>query len=209
MANESENLIQPFGYTEMYEWAEKPLLKYGRFVTFDSEEPDKIALYHTAGSPLLGVSSITSAAISDDPEEWVGAYGSNEVGDLYMGVERLAVGVKQYDVNKEFSYICTKPWEHYVKIPNPNYREGVPYRKRTNRDEWVRVNLIGKVIVYDNGTCTPGEYCTPYVGPDKALWGTAIKWTASMKKAPKFYVISRYSDAEGKQTILMLNKNMA
>ena len=47
---------------------------------------------------------------------WISVFN----GDNYLKKERLAVGIKQYDQHNEFSYISTRPWEHYVNVINPN-----------------------------------------------------------------------------------------
>ena len=42
-----DKLMNKFGYSEMYEWSELfefNIVPYGRFVTFDSNEPGKIKL---------------------------------------------------------------------------------------------------------------------------------------------------------------------
>jgi len=193
------NYLQ-FGYTEMYEWAEIPLHKFGMFVQFDDIEPAKITRYHTPGAFVAGVSTICSETISDDPDEWRYAYAMNDVGDVYMRKERLAVGIKQYDEHKEISYVLTKPWEHYIKINTEKYNPKRQYNKRSARNEWVKVNLMGKCIVYDDGTCQPGDFCTPYAGPDKGKWGHAVKSTK--KNESRYYVLSRISDT----TIMIVNK---
>lgn len=195
MAN--EDYFQKFGYTEMYEWAETPLNKYGLFVEFDPDEPTKILPYHLGGK-ILGITSITSLTISDDPDEWKCAYLVNDVGDLYLKDELLAVGTKEYDQHLEMSYIHTRPWKHYVKVPYDKYDPSRKYVKRTNRAEWVKVNLIGKCIVVDDGTCTPGGYCRPYVGNDKAYWGHAVE----SRDIDDYYVLQRLTDT----TILIVNK---
>ena len=76
------NLINKFGYSEMYEWSE--LFKYnivpfGRFVTFADNEIGKIKLANE-NDFIIGVTTINSAYTSDDPEEWQGKYLSNEYG---------------------------------------------------------------------------------------------------------------------------------
>ena len=197
-----ENNIQSFGYAEMYEWKEAPehKNKLGRFVTFDKEDSNKIVYAHN-NDFIIGVTTVCATSTSDDPDEWKYAYLCNEYGDLYLQKERLAVGNKQYDQYMEMNYIRTYPWEHYVKIPNKYYDEKKKYVKRSNRPEWVRVTLIGKCIVKDNGKCKPGEFCTVYSGKIKDLYGTAVPATNSTK-TQKFYVIDRLSN----NTILILNK---
>lgn len=197
-----ENNIQGFGYAEMYEWSEVPDHKnrLGKFVTFDKKNPKMITFAHN-DDEILGVSTVCAEVTSDDPDEWKYAYICNEFGDLYLKKERLAVGAKQYDQYMEMNYIKTYPWEHYIKIENKYYDKEKKYAKRSNRAEWVRVNLIGKTIVKDNGKCTPGSYCTVYSGKIKDLFGTAVPFTAKSKNK-KFYVIDRLSE----NTILILNK---
>lgn len=190
---QNEQMIQPFGYTEMYEWAKIPTMrKLGSFVQFSPHYPNKIELYDGTGV-FLGISSICSAHNSDDPEEWHGKYACDSVGDIYMKEETLAVGTKVYDQDKEFSYIETKPWKHYIKINSPMYNDKNQYSKRSSRKEWVRVNILGKTIVNDNGKCKPGDFCTPYTGDDMEFIGTAIP--ATNDSEIKFYVLERISDS--------------
>ena len=68
------------------------------------------------------------------------------------------------------------------------------------RNEWVKVNIGGKVIVKDNGKCKPGEFCQPYTGMKAKLAGTAQPYEEGKYK---FYVINRIS----KNTITILNNN--
>lgn len=190
MAN--NKLIQPVGYTEMYEWVRAPQERFGRFVQFSQRYPEKIELYHNGSAILAGVSSICSVIESDNPSQWKYAYMCTENGDTLMQDETLAVGIKCYDQHNEMSYISTRPWRHYVKVPSKEYDVNRKYVPRTSRNEWVRVTLLGKAIVRDNGECEPGEYCMPYVGDDMQLAGTAVKWDG--KSDCKFYVLERMSD---------------
>lgn len=138
--------INPVGYSEMYEWAEIPAESpYGLFVTFSSENPDKIEPVKSGSNEqILGVTTIQTAHTSDDPNNWKYAYMCNEVGDKFLKNDKIAIGVKEYDQIEEFSYIHTRPYNHYVQIPSQYYDPKQEYVKRSNRKEWVRVNLIGK-----------------------------------------------------------------
>ena len=192
--------IQGFGYAEMYEWKEIPEHKnrLGRFVTFDKEEKSKITYAHN-NDYLIGVTTVCAQDTSDDPDEWKYSYLCNEYGDLYLQKEKLAVGAKQYDQYLEMNYIRTYPWEHFIKIPNKYLDKEKKYVKRSNRPEWVRVTLVGKAIVKDNGKCKPGDFCTVYSGKIKDLYGTAVPATEKTKNS-KYYVIDRLSE----NTILVL-----
>ena len=195
--------IQEFGYTEMYEWANIPENEHrlGRFVTFDKEKPGMIVAAHDDDF-IVGVTTVCAEDTSDDPDEWKFSYLCNEYGDLYLKKERLAVGTKQYDQYNEMNYIRTYPWEHYIKIENKYLDKEKTYIKRSKRIEWIRVNLLGKTIVHDNGKCVPGKFCTVYSGKLKEKYGTAVPYDDKKSKNKKFYVLDRLSE----NTILILNK---
>ena len=199
---ENEDLIQKFGYSEMYEWLNVPRPEYrlGRFVTFSTDVPGKIVPVSKKGQYVIGVTTVNSICDSDDPENWRYKNICNEYGDVYLRKEKLAVGTKVYDQVNEINFIKTYPWEHYVPIENQNFNKDLKYAKRSRRQEWIRVNLMGKAVVFDDGTCKPGEWCTPYVGKIKELQGSAMP--ASESDANRYYVIER----AGEKTILILNK---
>lgn len=197
-----DEFVRQNGYTEMFEWQTIPNLTYGLFVQFSKNEPEKIEPYWQDDGVLVGVSTVSALCVSNDPEYWHDAFMYNEYGDNFLKKERLAVGIKQYDQHNEFSYISTQPWEHYIKVTNPNYDKHRKYVKRSLRKEWVKVNLSGKVIVRDNGKCKVGEFCQPYVGMDARLAGTAVPY---INGKHKFYITERVSES----TVIILNKNMA
>jgi len=197
------DFIQRFGYSEMYEWAKLPLQEHrlGRFVTLSKDSPDKIVPVSKTTDYVLGVTTVNSLIDSDDPSDWKYKNICNEYGDLYLTNEKLAVGTKVYDQVNEMNFIKTYPWEHYVPIENKYFDKSKKYIKRSNREEWIRVNLLGKAIVFDDGTCKAGEWCIPYSGKIKELQGSAIP-APDKTKQQKFYVLGRISD----KTILILNK---
>lgn len=197
-----DDLIQKFGYSEMYEWNEIPLndSKLGRFVTFSKEDSTKITKVNKEDQYVIGVTTVNSVIDSDNPDEWKYKNICNEYGDLYLQKEKLAVGEKVYDQLNEINYIRTRPWEHFITIDNKYYDKNAKYVKRTNRAEWIRVTLLGKTIVYDRGKCTLGEYCTPYTGKIKEDFGMAVP--ANENSTNKYYVIDRLSE----NTILILFK---
>lgn len=190
--------IQKFGYAEMYEWANPTLVpnRLGIFVQFDKDNPEKIVPYDNG--TMVGVTTINSTIISDNPDQWKHANMCNEVGDLYLKKEKLAVGQKVYDEVLEFNYIITRPWEHFITVKNENYNPELKYIPRTSRGEWVKVNMIGKCIVRDNGECKPGEFCMPYDGRLKEKFGTAVPATEDAKN--KYYILQRLTD----KTIMIL-----
>lgn len=187
------DLTNNFGYAEMYEWAEIPNETYGRFVQF--EHNDKIT-YAKDKNNVIGVSTICTTNISDNPNHWKSENIANEYGDVRVHKKIIVEGHKVYDDKDEFNYIKTSTKEKYVPNKSPVYDESMVYVKRTNRKSWVPVTLIGKCIVKDYGGCIPGEYCTVYNGDDVEKFGTAIPSKTGWR------VLSRYS----KDTIMILYK---
>lgn len=193
MTANPNQLIQPFGYTEMYEWVRVPQdWRFGLFVQFNKRYPNMIEPSHDAGGIICGVSSICSVIESDNPPQWKYSYMCNDVGDTYMKEETLAIGVKCYDEQNEMSYMSTRPWKHYVKVPNAQLDSRRQYIPRTARNEWVRVTILGKAIVRDDGVMKPGEWCMPYHGDDMKLAGSAIPWDG--KSEYRFYVLERITE---------------
>lgn len=184
-----DKLMNKFGYSEMYEWSELfkfDIVPYGRFVTFDSNEPGKIKIANNYDN-IIGVTTINSVITSDDPEEWQGKYLCNEFGDIYLQEKEQASAVNAYDDINEMPYVATFKDTVIVPVINKEYDKTLEYKKRSNRQEWIRVNLLGKCIVVDNGECQPGKYCT--VAKDD---GTAIPCNTIEPK--KYYVIDRLTD---------------
>lgn len=154
--------MNKFGYSEMYEWSELfkfDMVPYGRFVAFDEKEPGKIKLANKGDYPI-GVTTINTVITSDDPEEWQGKYLCNEYGDCFLQEKDKAVAVNAYDDINEMPYIATYKDTEVVPVINEQFDKSRIYKKRSDRPEWVRVNLLGKCIVVDDGTCQPGQLCT-------------------------------------------------
>ena len=195
-------MIQKFGYSEMYEWDQVPAneIRVGRFVTFSKDTPSKIVSASKKNDKIIGVTTVNTCIDSDNPEEWKYKNMCNQYGDLYLRKEKLAVGEKVYDQLNEINYIRTRPWEHFITIENKYYNKDLQYIKRSNRQEWIRVNILGKCIVFDDGKCNPGEYCTFYTGKLKENYGIAVPATET--DTQKWYVLERLSDT----TILILFK---
>lgn len=51
-----------------------------------------------------------------------------------------------------------------VWVLNPDYNPDKPYVPRSDRQEWSAVGMMGKLIVIDDGTCKPNDYCVPTTG---------------------------------------------
>lgn len=183
-----DKLMNKFGYSEMYEWSELfefNIVPYGRFVAFDPNEPGKIKLAQNYDN-IIGVTTINSVITSDDPEEWQGKYLCNEFGDCFLQEHDKAVAVNAYDDINEMPYVATYKEKEMIPVINENFDESLSYKKRSDRQEWIRVNLLGKCIVVDDGSCNPGGYCT--VGKD----GIAI--SCKYVEPKEYYVIDRLTE---------------
>ena len=190
------NLQNKFGYSEMYEWSELfkyNIIPFGRFVTFSKNEIGKINLA-TDNDFIIGVTTINSACISDDPDEWQGKYICNQYGDILLEEKDIAHAENEYDNKEEFKYIKTVYNKQIGPVINEDYKENLSYVKRSNRNEWVRVNILGKCIVVDDGTLNAGDWCT--VGKD------GIATQANMNSINKYYVIDRLTE----ETIMIFFK---
>lgn len=169
----------------MYEWSELfkyDIVPFGRFVTFDKNSNGKIKLAND-NDFIIGVTTINSACVSDDPDEWQGKYLCNKYGDVLLQEKDIVHAYNGYDDIGEFKYIGTINNKEVVPIVNEYYRPDMPYKKRSDRNEWIRVNLLGKCIVQDDGSLLAGSWCT--VGKD----GIAV--LAHNQAINKYYVIDR------------------
>ena len=181
-----DNLQNKFGYSEMYEWSELfkyDIIPFGRFVTF--AENGKIRLAND-NDFIVGVTTINSAYVSDDPDEWQGKYLCNQYGDVLLQEKMIIHAENAYDDKEEFKYITTISNKEVVPVINEEYDKDKPYIKRSNRNEWIRVHLLGKCIVVDDGTLLPGSWCT--IGKD----GIAIH--ANSHSINKYYVMDRLTE---------------
>lgn len=184
-----DKLMNKFGYSEMYEWSELfefNIVPYGRFVSFDNNEPGKIKLANNYDN-IIGVTTINSVITSDDPNEWQGKYLCNEYGDCFLQKKDKAVAVNAYDDINEMPYVATYKDSEVVPVVNDTFDKSRIYKKRSERPEWVRVNLLGKCIVVDDGNCKPGGYCTV-----SKEGGIAVPCDNIEPK--KYYVIDRLTD---------------
>ena len=189
---EDNNLINKFGYAEMYEWSRVPdgIPALGRVVQFDPESPGKIRPAVDYAN-IIGVSAINAVAESDNPDHWHAENLCNEYGDAYMKKSELVIGEKKYDNLEEMAYIATRPWSHYVPIKNRAFDKGLKYVPRVNRPEWVRVCIMGKTVVEDDGTCMAGGYGCLYEGRLMERMGTL---TACDDAYCSYYIIERLSE---------------
>lgn len=199
---EDQITINEFGYSEMYEWANVPdHCRFGRFVQFDDNYPNLIKLAENT-KDLVGVTTINAIVTANTYDDyWYKKYRYDEYGDLYALQKTVGVGYKDYDSVNELPYIRTKKEIVYTPILNKEFDETKKYVSRADRLEWIRVNLLGKCIVEDFGTCTNSRYCKLYSGNDKNLYGTVVP-ASDNENCLKWIILNRVSD----KTIMIFYK---
>lgn len=135
-------------YAEYFEWLdENPDNedRRGRFVRLDGE---KILLAESIEDDILGIVSGNPSVVGDSYEDqWQGQY----LTDIYG--EPLTEDYTDEDGTTR------KVW-----VLNPDYDPEKVYVPRSERQEWSAVGMMGKLIVIDDGTCRPNDYCVPTTG---------------------------------------------
>ena len=127
-------------YAEMFEWLDGNPAgedRRGYFVTLEGEY---IRTATDQDEYVLGVISASPSVIGD-------AQGCNWQG-MYL---RDAWGAVIYE------------WADQQQRPmvNPQYNPNLRYLPRTQRPEWANVGMMGKLLILDDGSCQPNEYCRP------------------------------------------------
>lgn len=145
-------------YAEMFESADGTAIEPGYFVTFDDSDGEKIRLFNAAADNyVLGVTSATPAFLSNAGElRWEGKYLTDEWGRIQF------TEIEIPDFIYEPTGMVIIPAHTETKpVFSPEFDPTVPYVPRSQRPEWVRIGLLGKLRVRDDGSCIPGGYCRP------------------------------------------------
>lgn len=150
-------------YAEFFEWADGNPEKEDRVGYFVKLEGDKIVKCGDFDKPL-GIISATPAIIGDGSEmHWKHKYVTDDFGRI-----------KYHDVlipeqkDEEGNIVIEEHMETQPMI-SPEWNADEEYIPRSKRPEWAPVGVLGKLIVYDDGTLSPGDICRPGEG------GIAVK----------------------------------
>lgn len=202
--NNLNNARLNFGFSEMYEWSEIPfegISLYGKIVQFDPDYPEKIRLAKNEQN-IVGITTLNSVIDSDDPDHWMYQNIFNGYGDIFLKNNSYYKCEESYDSELEIKKLNLIKCDELIPYENPEYDKNKEYIKRSNRQEWIRINLLGKCIIEDDGNCIPGNYCTLYKGEDKTRYGTVMP--ANGNERIKLYILCRVST----NSILVLNRNI-
>lgn len=142
-------------YAEMFETSDGGTVEPGYFVTFDGAS-DKIRKANAEDTYILGVVSARPAMIADASDlRWNQLFITDEWGHIqYQEVEEA-------EVRDEYGHIIRSAFVKREPVLNPEWDASQEYVPRMERDEWVAVGIIGKLLVRDDGSCLPGGYCMP------------------------------------------------
>ena len=150
-------------YAEFFEWADgnpDNEDRAGYFVRLKGDKIVKCGDFEKA----LGVVSATPAIVGDSSKlHWKNKFVTDDFGRI---IYHDVLVPEQKD---EEGNIITE--EHTEKQPmiNPEWDKTKNYIPRSERPEWSAVGVLGKLIVYDDGTLSPGDICRPGEG------GIAVK----------------------------------
>ena len=140
-------------YAEFFEWADGNPNAEDRTGYFVKLDGDKIVKCDNFDTPL-GIVSATPAIVGDSGEmHWQGKYITDDFGRVqYHDV----VVPAEYD--EEGNLLIE---EHIESQPvlNPEWNPETKYIPRKDRPEWSTVGVIGKLVVYDDGTLQSGDIC--------------------------------------------------
>ena len=164
-------------YAEFFEWADGNPDGEDRAGYFVKPEGEKIVKCGEFDTPL-GVVSAAPAIIGDSGElHWHGKFVTDDFGRVqYHDVTVPA------EIDEDGNIICE---EHTERQPilNPDWDNTAEYVPRKDRKEWAAVGVLGKLVVYDDGTLQSGDLCRCGDG------GIAVK---SIKNG--YQVLKRISD---------------
>jgi len=186
-------------YAELFEWLDgnsDNVDRVGLFVTLDGE---KIRLTNPDDDFILGVISGNPSVIGDVyDDQWQGMYLYDIYGrplwedvDVPDRYEEREITDENGETVMERILVEKAHTERRQKI-NPDYDNTQEYQKRTERKEWGRVGMMGKLVVNDDGTCTVNGWAKP--GNN----GIAMK----SETPTKYRVMSRIDDTHIRILIL-------
>lgn len=164
-------------YAEFFEWADGNQDYEDRAGYFVKLEGEKIVKCNDFDEPL-GIVSATPAIIGDSGElHWKDKFVTDDFGRIkYHDV------VVPQETDEEGNVLIEEHIETHPVI-NPEWNNDEEYIPRNKRPEWSAVGVLGKLIVYDDGTLKAGDVCR--TGPG----GIAVK---SVKNG--YQVLKRISD---------------
>ena len=152
-------------YSELFEWLDGNPDNEDRAGLFVTLKDDKIKFtedfedWLPDSGFILGVISASPAIIGDTGElRWADKYITDDFGRItYHDV------IIPEEKDEDENIMVTEHME-VQPVLNPNWNPAVEYTPRTKRKEWAAVGVLGKLRVWDDGTCVVGGICRPSAG---------------------------------------------
>lgn len=156
-------------YAEMFEWSDGNTNREdraGRFVTLDGA---KIRLADPDDDYILGVVSGNPSVVGDvHDDQWQGMYLYDIFGrplweDVEVPDETMEAPDPENPEQMISHVVIPAHTEHRQKL-NPDYDSSQTYVPRSERPEWDAVGMLGKLVMVDDGSCTPNGWATVGAG---------------------------------------------
>ncbi len=156
-------------YAEMFEWSDGNSGcedRSGRFVTLDGA---KIRLADPDDDYILGVVSGNPSVVGDvHDDQWQGMYLYDIFGrplweDVEVPDETMEAPDPENPERMISHVVIPAHTEHRQKL-NPDYDSSQTYVPRSERPEWDAVGMLGKLVMVDDGSCTPNGWAAVGAG---------------------------------------------
>lgn len=140
-------------YAEFFEWADGNTDADDRTGLFVKLDGGKIVIAEEFDTPF-GVISATPAVVGDSAElHWQGKYKTDDFGRVLYDTVIVPAEVDGDGNTVEPETVELRP------AINPDFDAAQEYTPRAARPEWAAVGVLGKLVVYDDGTLRPGDLC--------------------------------------------------
>ena len=140
-------------YSQLFETIGGKPIDPGYFVTLKGK---KIRKANHLNDYILGVTSGNPALLANNGDlRWKNKYITDEWGRIQY--HKVVIPAEKDDKGE----IIVPEYRESHPLLNPHWDPYKKYTSRMKRPEWVAVGLLGKLLVRDDGTCRPGEYCVP------------------------------------------------
>lgn len=150
-------------YAEYFEWTdENPNSedRVGYFVSFDSNNPQKIRIANAFDDYILGIVSGSPSVIGNGDEDWQKRYILDSFGRRIKEPYEIERKIPKGWDDKNNKYIYETTIEKGIKWKeNPEYDSTKEYVHRANRKEWAAIGMLGVLAVRDDGSCEINKYC--------------------------------------------------